>query len=105
MKRLKNYLAKKIGKIIISYNYPPVVGGIETYAFELISFFKKNYSNEYDFIFNETQKPVTGIFRAMSFMIFIIKTIFKISKKKYKTIHLTNFLEFQQVASKILEIL
>ena len=77
--------------IIISYNYPPVVGGIETYAFELISFFKKNYSNEYDFIFNETQKPVTGIFRAMSFMIFIIKTIFKISKKKYKTIHLTNF--------------
>ena len=27
--------------IIISYNYPPVVGGIETYAFELISFLKR----------------------------------------------------------------
>ena len=77
--------------LIISYNYPPVIGGIETYAFELIKYFDKNLKDFYDFIYNDRPKPLSGILRGLSFLIFISATLLRILFKKYDVIHITNF--------------
>tara|TARA_B100000965_G_scaffold403888_1_gene433181 strand:- start:12229 stop:13314 length:1086 start_codon:yes stop_codon:yes gene_type:complete len=77
--------------LIISYNYPPVIGGIETYAFELIKYFDSNYKDYYEFIYNKTLKPLSGIYRGVSFVIFILRTLLRIIFKKYDVIHITNF--------------
>lgn len=76
--------------LIISYNYPPVIGGIETYAYELINYFKENYSDQYSFIYNNTKKPLSGILRGVSFVFFITKTLVYILKEDYAVIHITN---------------
>ena len=77
--------------LIVSYNYPPVIGGIETYAFELIKYFDSNFKEYYDFIYNKTPKPLSGIYRGFSFVIFILRTLIRILFKKYEVIHITNF--------------
>lgn len=75
--------------LLISYNFPPVVGGIETYSFDLINYFKnkKNVS----FIIPKLKKPVNRNLRAMSMILFSIITFAKIIFKKYDLIHITNF--------------
>ncbi len=80
-------MAKKT--LLISYNYPPVVGGIETYSFDLINYFKnkKNVS----FIIPKLKKPVNRNLRAISMVLFAITTFAKIIFKKYDLIHITNF--------------
>lgn len=76
--------------LIISYNYPPVIGGIETYAYELIKYFKNNHSDQYSFIYNKKKKPLSGILRGTSFIFFIVKTLVHISNKRYPAVHITN---------------
>lgn len=75
--------------LLISYNYPPVVGGIETYSFDLINYFKDK--NNISFIIPKKKKPVNRNLRAISMIVFSIATIAKIIFKKYDLIHITNF--------------
>lgn len=77
---------KKI--LIISYNFPPIVGGIETYAKYLINYFEKE---NIKCIYPEKKMPINAYLRAFSMVKFSIKVLLKIIFKKYDIIHLTNF--------------
>ncbi len=78
-----------IKTLIISFNYPPTIGGIETYAKELNKFFfdKKNI----EFYFPSKIKSPKAVLRGISLIIFILKAIFKTVSKKYDVIHMTSF--------------
>ena len=78
---------KKI--LVVTFNYPPTVGGIETYAKELNDFFKeKSY---FEIIHPKYQISNKKLLRTLSFLFFLFKCLSKIIFKKYDLIHFTNF--------------
>ena len=75
--------------LIISFNFPPTIGGIETYARELKEFFKND--NEIVFIHPKNKISSNPIIRGINLIFFTIKTLIKINKKNYALVHLTSF--------------
>jgi phosphatidylinositol alpha-1,6-mannosyltransferase len=75
--------------LIISFNFPPTIGGIETYAKEL----KQNFKNkeDVDFIHPEKEMSANSLRRGISLISFILKTYSQISKKHYELVQLTSF--------------
>ena len=51
-------------KIILTYNYPPTLGGIETYSYNLFKHLQK--IGGYKFIFPKRKKPNNLYFRAIN---------------------------------------
>lgn len=74
--------------LIISFNYPPVVGGIETYSYELIGYFSK--VKDFQYIVNNNLL-ISKLNRNIGLIIFQILIIFKIILKNYETIQITNY--------------
>jgi len=78
-----------IKTLIISFNYPPTIGGIETYAKQLYNYFKNE--KEISFLFPTKKKSSNALLRGISLIFFIIVSLVKHSLKKYRIIHLTSF--------------
>lgn len=78
-----------IKTLIISFNYPPTIGGIETYAKELNKFFFDKKDIEFYFPINK--KSPKPFLRGISLFIFILKAVFQTLPKKYDVIHMTSF--------------
>ena len=75
--------------LLISFNFPPTIGGIETYARELKIYFDGD--KEIDFIHPKNKISANPFFRSISLLNFVIKTLITIRRKKYDLIHLTSF--------------
>ena len=75
--------------LIISFNFPPTIGGIETYARELKQYF--NDDENIDFIHPSNKISANPLTRSLSLLIFIFKTFILINKKHYDLVHLTSF--------------
>lgn len=76
--------------LIVSYNFPPTIGGIETYAKEMNSYFENN--SNVKFIHPKKKIPASSsILRGLSLIIFILNVYLKTYKKKYKIIQLTSY--------------
>jgi len=75
--------------LIVSFNYPPTIGGIETYAKELNSYF--NDDKEVVFIHPKIKMSANPFIRGLSLIFFILKTLIKLLFKKYELVHLTSF--------------
>ena len=75
--------------LIVSFNFPPTIGGIETYAKELNVYFKDD--KEVVFIHPKRKKSANSILRGLSLVFFILKTLIKVLFKKYELVHLTSF--------------
>tara|TARA_Y100001958_G_scaffold147662_1_gene128518 strand:+ start:939 stop:2024 length:1086 start_codon:yes stop_codon:yes gene_type:complete len=78
-----------IKTLIISFNYPPTIGGIETYAKELNKFFFDK--KDINFYFPSKIKSPKAFLRGISLFIFILKAVFQTVPKKYDVIHMTSF--------------
>ncbi len=78
-----------IKTLIISFNYPPTIGGIETYAKELNKFFFDK--KDIEFYFPKKIKSPKAFIRGVSLVFFILKAVFKTAPKKYDVIHMTSF--------------
>jgi len=65
------------------------MGGIETYSYYLMNFFK-DFDNV-ETIFPTTKKSEKIALRALNMVIFSISTLYKIFRNKYDVIHITNF--------------
>lgn len=78
-----------IKTLIISFNYPPTIGGIETYAKELHNYFKN--LNGVNFLFPSNKKSSNPILRGLSLIYFIFVSLLKSRSVNYKLVHLTSF--------------
>jgi phosphatidylinositol alpha-1,6-mannosyltransferase len=78
-----------IKTLIISFNYPPTIGGIETYAKELHNYFKN--VNGINFLFPSNKKSSNPILRGLSLIYFIFVSLLKSHSVNYKLVHLTSF--------------
>ena len=78
-----------IKTLIISFNYPPTIGGIETYAKELHNYFKN--LNGVNFLFPSNKKSSNPILRGLSLIYFIFVSLLKSKSENYKLVHLTSF--------------
>jgi glycosyltransferase involved in cell wall biosynthesis len=78
-----------IKTLIISFNYPPTIGGIETYAKELHNYFKN--VNGINFLFPSNKKSSNPILRGLGLIYFIFVSLLKSKSVNYKLVHLTSF--------------
>ena len=75
--------------LLISFNFPPTIGGIETYARELKLYFD-DYK-EIEFIHPKNKISANPFLRSISLLNFVIKTLITIRRRKFDLIHLTSF--------------
>ena len=75
--------------LIVSFNFPPTIGGIETYAKELDNYFKND--KEVSFVHPKIKISTNPFIRGLSLMFFTLKILVKIINKKYELVHLTSF--------------
>jgi len=74
--------------LILTYNFPPTIGGIETYSKFLINYLKKD--GDYQFIYPKNGKPNNVFLRAFGLILFNLKTLCKILFRNYKLIQITS---------------
>ena len=66
--------------LIVSFNFPPTIGGIETYAKELHDYFKDD--ENIDFFYPKSKRSNKSYLRGLQLIIFTIQSIFYCLKKK-----------------------
>ncbi len=74
--------------LILTYNFPPTIGGIETYSKFLINYLKED--EDYDFIYPKNEKSNNVFLRALGIILFNLKTLSKIFLRNYKLIQITS---------------